>query len=114
MYQQTQNEPDEKRIRVARNWLYRLMQDFGPNKLVRPPDKRITLEFLRVSPWPALQAMLRQMLEQKTPTGHSYAWFVCVAQQRINGFTLEQIRDQRRAVNSLRRDQREREDEARL
>jgi hypothetical protein len=104
---------EAKRITHAANWMHRIMLDFGPNRLIHRPDKRITREFLAVAPWPALSAMLRDLHTQKVKPGHSYAWFVATAQQRINGIDPRELLARRAELRSMARASAERKAEAR-
>ena len=100
---------EARRIAHAGNWMHRIMLDYGANALAHRPDKRIIAEFLAVAPWPDLLQMLRTMHAQKTKPGHSYAWFVSVANQRINDVSPEESRARRAEQRSLARNKATRE-----
>ena len=92
---------NSEKIAAARQWLHGYMAKLGREPHLHPPDDAITAQFLAVAEWPCLEALLYELLAERKEPGHSYAWFVTVALQRIHGIppgTQRQIRAQLRLV----------------
>ena len=89
--------------------MYRIMIDFGPDKLARRPNRRICEDLLEVADWPKLRSMLGLMhVNKEKPPTVKYRWFVEQAYTRIHGLTPAEVRDKRNAERSIARDARQR------
>ena len=93
---------DEHTTNLARSWMFKLMTTYGPNRDAHPPDTKITREFLNIAPWPRLEALLRELMNARTPIGEQYAWFVTVAMQRIHGVQPAALRARRAELQLIK------------
>lgn len=89
---------DAEQIRVARNALHSYMLKFGRQENAKPPDEKITAQFLDIAPWPELTAVLYDLQAERKEPGYSYAWFVTVATQRIHGLSPAEQKARRDAL----------------
>lgn len=64
-------------------------------QLVGWPDDQITAQFLAIADWPRLSAMLYDLSSERKESGHSWAWYVTVALQRIHGISPGKVRQMR-------------------
>lgn len=65
------------------------------NKQSGLPDDTITAQFLAIAEWPKLEATFHDLAAERKEAGHSYAWYVTVALQRIHGISPQYLRDLR-------------------
>jgi hypothetical protein len=93
---------DETLFELARNRIASHHAKFARPENRQPslPDDAITAQFLAVAEWPKLEGMLLDLASERKEAGHSYAWYVTVALQRIHGISPERLRKMRGRVKS--------------
>lgn len=90
------------RLTEAGNWLHSYQLKFGREPNAHPPDAKIVAQILTVAPWPQLQDLLYDLMAERKQPGHSYAWYLTVALQRIHGISPQVQKAQRTALKVLR------------
>jgi hypothetical protein len=65
----------------ARRWMHGYMAKFHApdNPDPHPPDDKIVAQFLTIAPWLRLLNMIYELMAERQQAGHSYAWFISVA-----------------------------------
>lgn len=59
-------------------------------------------QLLTVAPWPSLQEMLYNLMAERKQPGHSYAWYLTVALQRLHGLSPQAQQQTRAKLKILR------------
>jgi hypothetical protein len=112
LHRATQKSVDPKTLTQARGALqsYRAKRGSPPNwggpLPPHPPDDRITAQFLSmgdgVGGWPRLSNMLLDLHAESKEPGHSYAWFVTIAAQRLHGIDPRMLAQRRKQLKLVR------------
>lgn len=96
------NEQNPTEMAEARRWLHGYMRKFS-REHHNPPDDKILAQFLAVAEWPRLERLIYDLMAERQEPGHSYAWFIAVAMQRIHGIQPEALREGRKELKLLRK-----------
>lgn len=92
---------DPEVFELARNRMASHHAKFAREQNRQPglPDDTITARFLSVADWPRLEALLCDLSGERKEAGHSYAWYVTVALQRIQGVSPNELREAQNSAN---------------
>lgn len=94
---------DDADVARCREWLYGYMRKFGRTPEPHPPDSQIVAQFLAIAEWPRLEALLTALFRERRQPGHSYAWFVAVALNRLHGLKFDLLRERKAELAIARR-----------
>jgi hypothetical protein len=86
---------DNVLIQHFRGWLHGYMAKLGREPHPHAPDDVIVSQFLSCGEPHQLGRLLDDLLAERKEPGHSYAWFVTVALQRIHGISPEKVKQRR-------------------
>src|SRR4051794_1396955 len=86
---------DNGLIQHFRDWLHGYMAKLGREPHPHAPDDLIVSQFLTCGEPHQLGRLLDDLLAEHKEPGHSYAWFVTVALQRIHGISPETVKQRR-------------------
>jgi hypothetical protein len=88
---------------TARHWMHGYAAKFAHEPNPHPPDDTMVAQFLAIAPWPRLERLLHDLMAERQEAGHSYAWFISVAMQRIHGVKPELLKQARQQLKIIRR-----------
>jgi hypothetical protein len=86
---------DNALIQHFRGWLHSYMAKLGREPHPHAPDDLIVSQFLSCGEAHQLEKLLYDLMAERKEPGHSYAWFVTVALQRLHGISPQQLKQRR-------------------
>jgi hypothetical protein len=87
--------PGNALIQHFRGWLHSYMAKLGREPHPHAPDDLIVSQFLSCGEAHQLEKLLYDLMAERKEPGHSYAWFVTVALQRLHGISPQQLKQRR-------------------
>ena len=97
---------DNGLVQHFRDWLHGYMAKLGREPHPHAPDDLIVSQFLTCGEPHQLGRLLDDLLAERKEPGHSYAWFVTVALQRIHGISPETVKQRRTELRLVKKQQR--------
>lgn len=86
---------DPEAVRFFRGFLHSYMAKLGKEPYPHAPDDLIVAQFLSCGETHQLEKLLYDLMAERKEPGHTYAWFVTVALQRIHGISPQQFKQRR-------------------
>ena len=92
---------DPEALAQWRSWLHGYQCKFGREPNAHPPDDRITAQWMACGEPHQLEKLLYDLMAERKEPGHSYAWFVTVALQRLHGISPQQQQARRAQLRAV-------------
>ena len=86
---------DPEAIQFFRGFLHSYVAKLGREPHPHAPDDLIVAQFLSCGEVHQLEKLLYDLMAERKEPGHSYAWFVSVALQRLHGISPQQFKQRR-------------------
>jgi AcrR family transcriptional regulator len=97
MLRATPERTDPEDMRSVREWVHGYHCKFGRDPNPHAPDAHILAQLLAIGTPGQLRSLIAELMQERKEAGHSYAWYVTVALQRIHGISYQQARQAREA-----------------